>query len=176
MRDHGIFPSWSIASLLALALTGSGCSFLFVKGAPREVEAATPLQCTESRTLPWVDTGFAVGSVLAAVGALTTPATAPCTGDRTGCEIVKGYVGAFAALAALAIAVPTAIVTGASAGYGFAKTSRCREAVARQGLASPIPGSAGASSAGGTGGAGPPALPSPGAVVTGDTTPGTSSR
>ncbi|HXU62523.1 MAG TPA: hypothetical protein VN962_12520 [Polyangia bacterium] len=88
----------------------SGCSFAFVHGPPPNHERLPSVDCTTSNVLPVLDAVFAGLAVADAVGAAT---------GAPEFRSPKSEAFAFAA---------EAVLVGASAGYGFSKTSQCRQA------------------------------------------------
>lgn len=102
-------------ALAACALAGGpGCSFLFVDGPPpNHATSVDPIDCTQSRAAPIIDTIFAGLYGLSAVSTATEHGSASGTGSR----------------AALMLGV--AAVELASAAHGYANTADCREAKQR---------------------------------------------
>lgn len=88
----------------------AGCSFAFVHGPPPSPERLPSFDCTSSNVLPVLDAVFAGIAVADAVGAAT---------GSPEFRSPKSEAFAFAA---------EAVLVGASAGYGFTKTSQCRKA------------------------------------------------
>jgi len=97
------------ACLVALGWL-SGCSFAFVHGPPPNHERLPSVDCTTSNVLPVLDAVFAGIAAADAVGAAT---------GAPEFRSPKSEAFAFAA---------EAVLVGASAGYGFTKTSQCRQA------------------------------------------------
>jgi hypothetical protein len=91
-------------------LTLSGCSFAFVHGPPANHRRMSFFDCTSGNVLPVVDALVTAASVAATAGAASGDAS-------TRKADMIGY------------AVDAALF-GASAIYGFSKTSDCREAQA----------------------------------------------
>ena len=104
-----------VATLILASATG-GCSFAFVNGPPPNHRQLSFFGCTSSNTIPTLD--LAVGA-LSVVDAVVAGSSSGSTSTSTGSG--KGDAIAFAATAAL---------LGASAAYGYKKTSECREAEA----------------------------------------------
>ena len=110
--------------VVALAMSISGCSWMFVKQAPTETpatKAKAPVDCTAANALPIVDAVVAVGSVAGSVGVLASPRA---TREFKVAGVVFGLLG-----------------TGLSIGsgvYGFKQTNRCSTYLAEmQGGAAP---------------------------------------
>jgi len=103
-----------VATLILASATG-GCSFAFVNGPPPNHRQLSFFGCTSGNTIPTLD--LAVGALTAvdAVVAGTGGGGSTSTGSNKGDAIT------FAAMAA---------VLGASAAYGYKKTSECRDAEA----------------------------------------------
>jgi hypothetical protein len=98
-----------------LALFPAGCSFAFVDGPPTVHKQLPYFECTSSNVLPTLDA--VVGGLygIAAVGQLASSSSSSSTysnDDHTN-AIIYGAL---------------AVVAGASAVYGYQKTSSCREA------------------------------------------------
>jgi hypothetical protein len=104
-----------VATLILASATG-GCSFAFVNGPPPNHRQLSFFGCTSGNTIPTLD--LAVGA-LTAVDAVVAGTGGGDTSTSTGSH--KGDAIAFAAMAA---------VLGASAAYGYKKTSECRDAEA----------------------------------------------
>jgi hypothetical protein len=100
-----------LAVCAALLSVGAGCSFVFVDGPPANHRKLPYFNCTTSNTLPIVD--LAVGGLLAA---------STVSSYQDGSSTSSGE------MTAIAVAVGEAALFGASAIYGFNKTSSCREA------------------------------------------------
>ncbi len=101
-------------SPLLLALTSlAGCSFAFVHGPPPNHEKLSYFDCSSSNILPVLDALYA-GVAVADTVAASVRAESPSSPASA-----KAEAAAFAAEAAL---------VGASAIYGFTKTSECRKA------------------------------------------------
>jgi hypothetical protein len=105
-----------------LSTAVGGCSFAFVNGPPPNHKTSAFFDCTSSNALPIIDSVVAAGALLDAVGAgagsssfVNNDGTMSTSSARTSVAIAYG---AGAALLA------------ASAGYGFKKTSECRDAEA----------------------------------------------
>jgi hypothetical protein len=95
---------------VALVLGLGGCSFAFVHGPPAGHQQMRFFDCSTSNVLPFVDTLLAAGAVGETLDATTGS-------------------GAFnTSKAAIATFAVEAAVFGASAVYGFKKTSDCRDA------------------------------------------------
>jgi hypothetical protein len=96
----------------ALALTLGGCSFAFIHGPPANHRQMRFFDCSTSNVLPFLDTVMAAGAVGETLDAVTGSPTTTTS---------KTELATFAVEAAL---------LGASAVYGFTKTSDCRDAQA----------------------------------------------
>jgi hypothetical protein len=103
-----------VATLILTSLTG-GCSFAFVNGPPPNHRQLAFFGCTSSNTVPTLDLAVSALSVVDAVVAGSGGGGSSATGSG------KGDLITFAASAAL---------LGASAAYGYKKTSECRDAEA----------------------------------------------
>jgi hypothetical protein len=100
-------------SLCLLALPGSGCSLLLVKGPPAEAQQLSNFDCTTGAEAPAIDT------LLAVVGGFSTLFLLALSGlSDTGDP--RGKVALFA--------LPAFVLPAGSAAYGFATISRCRRA------------------------------------------------
>jgi hypothetical protein len=95
----------------ALALGLGGCSFAFVHGPPANHRQMRFFDCSTSNALPLLDSVMAAGAVGETLDAVTGSAT----------TMNKTELATFAVEAA---------ILGASAVYGFTKTSDCRDAQA----------------------------------------------
>lgn len=104
-----------VATLILASATG-GCSFAFVNGPPPNHRQLSFFGCTSSNTIPTLDAAVAALSVVDAVVAGTGGG-----GSTSSTGSSKGDAITFAATAAL---------LGASAAYGYKKTSECRVAEA----------------------------------------------
>jgi hypothetical protein len=113
-------PTW-LPVAVALALTASGCSLVFVRGPTPATPAAEGSQsCTQSRAAPIVD--VALGGLPASGGlilGLMCVSTEFCREENP--EVLGG------SLLALAVGVPLLI----SAMVGFDRVDRCEEAQTR---------------------------------------------
>jgi hypothetical protein len=102
-----------VIAACVLAVSANACSFAWVEGPPANVRGRTTFECTDSYTLPVLDT------VLAAVGG-------------TLCMFILGLgkalggspTPAFYGLVALTVVAPAG-----SAVYGYNKVGDCRDAV-----------------------------------------------
>lgn len=93
----------------------TGCSFLFVHGPPPDHERLPYFDCSSSNVLPVLDALYAgVAGIDAAVAASGTRAFSTTSSARTDAFLLAGE----------------AVIVGASAAYGFSKTSDCRKAQA----------------------------------------------
>lgn len=110
MRAVAVF----LAVTLALA---PGCSFLTVRGAPSSDPGVRPVDCTQSRFAPIVDTVPAV--ILLGIAAAALADTASKGEGEEGEALAGGLVVIVFGLPGLPFA--------ASAFYGYRKTGRCRE-------------------------------------------------
>jgi hypothetical protein len=106
-----------VATLILASATG-GCSFAFVNGPPPNHRQLSFFGCTSGNTIPTLDLAVGALSVVDAVVAGSGGGN-PDSSSSTGSH--KGDAIAFAATAAL---------LGASAAYGYKKTSECRDAQA----------------------------------------------
>ena len=96
----------------------SGCSFITVRGAPDPIPTERPVQCTESRIPPALDTVPAV--VLLGGGSLLIgEAFSQRGGGQDSPAAILFVTGVAAVLAGLPFA--------GSAWYGYVKTGRCRD-------------------------------------------------
>jgi hypothetical protein len=114
-------PRTRLATLtlaLLLATATAGCSFFLVHGPPAAPEALTPVSCTRSNAVPFLDAVVAGTALLVGVPLLVSG-----RGDDVGWTVPFQVAGAGFALEGL--------VFGSSAIAGFRKTSRCREALRR---------------------------------------------
>ncbi|HVV17527.1 MAG TPA: hypothetical protein VHH90_10015 [Polyangia bacterium] len=109
MRRRLLFAVWGLAGLCST----TSCSFLFVHGPPPDHERLPYFDCSSSNVLPVLD---ALYGGLAAAEAVAAGAGSP-TFSSSG----KSEAWVLAGEAA---------VVGASAVYGFSKTSDCRQAQA----------------------------------------------
>ncbi|MBK7072664.1 MAG: hypothetical protein IPH44_10200 [Myxococcales bacterium] len=106
------------AIALALALTSSGCSYVFMPSRAR-VEAH-PDACVDHRVAPTIDTTFTVvGSSLALLGLFVLVAAGP--GEQAG-------TGQAAGLAVAGVGTVIALPFGYSAAHGFRSARSCRAA------------------------------------------------
>lgn len=104
-------PMARLACALLVALTWlSGCSFLFVHGPPANHERLPYFDCSSSNVLPVLD------AVMAGV------AVADSIGAASGSQEFRSPKSEAIAFAG------EAVLVGASAVYGFRKTSECRHA------------------------------------------------
>lgn len=110
------------ATALFLAVTLAlvpGCSFLTVRGAPANDPGVRPVDCTQSRFAPVVDTvptAVLLGTALAILFDITGD-------DPSDGEPARTLAGGFVIIL---FAIP-GLPFGASAIYGYRKTGRCRE-------------------------------------------------
>ena len=88
----------------------AGCSFAFVHGPPANHERLPYFDCTTSNVLPVLDTVFAGIAVADTIGAAS---------GSQAFSSPKGEALFFAG---------EAVLVGASAAYGYSKTSDCRKA------------------------------------------------
>jgi hypothetical protein len=109
-------------ALLTLAAIGSigicGCSFVFAKGPPDEPRSGS-VDCTNSETLPVVDTVLGIGLGIAGVFAIASPPSNPQTFLGSGGDNYGPAVGG----------IVQSILFLSSAAYGFHKVSACRDAI-----------------------------------------------
>jgi hypothetical protein len=111
-----------IAGVVATAVAlSSGCAMTFQSHLPAgsSPTSARDAQCSESRLLPWIDTGF-----LAAELATAGVGVAISTGAINGNDTKHDDQGKLIAGVALAVAV----LQLASAGNGFERARQCRAA------------------------------------------------
>jgi hypothetical protein len=108
----------ALALFLAITLAlAPACSFLTVRGAPSNDPGVRPVDCTQSRFAPIVDTVPAVVLLGIALAALADVSE---TGEgEEGQALVGGLVVIVFGLPGLPFA--------ASAFYGYRKTGRCRD-------------------------------------------------
>lgn len=93
----------------------TGCSFLFVHGPPPDHERLAYFDCSSSNVLPVLDAVYAgAAGIEAAVAATGSRTISPTSSARTDAFVLAGE----------------AAIIGASAVYGFSKTSDCRKAQA----------------------------------------------
>src|SRR5262245_1270862 len=105
--------------MAALALLPAGCSFAFVDGPPTTHKQLPYFECTSSNILPTVDAVFAGIWAVSAVGTLVSAYSRSSSDPYSTADNDKGDA---ILIGALALAI------GASAVYGYQKTSTCREA------------------------------------------------
>jgi hypothetical protein len=98
-----------IGTMIFAAILGTGCSFLFVNGPPRDHERRASFTCTESNAWPVVD---AIWAGLNGIGA------ASAANDEMNPD--KDQI--------IAVGVGWLLVSGISAVYGFGKVSDCKTA------------------------------------------------
>jgi hypothetical protein len=109
--------------LLALFSTAvGGCSFAFVHGPPPNHKTSAFFDCTSGNALPIIDSVLAAGALIDAVGAGAGSSS---------------FVNNDGTMSTSSVRATTALVYGASAallavsaGYGFKRTSACRDAEA----------------------------------------------
>src|SRR5512138_3263630 len=101
-----------LACVLALA---PACSFLTVRGAPSSDPGVRPVDCTQSRFAPIVDTVPAV--ILLGIAAAALSDTANSGPGEEGRALAGGLV-------VIVFGIP-GLPFAASAWYGYAKTSKC---------------------------------------------------
>jgi len=99
-----------VCALLVALTSLAGCSLAFVHGPPANADRLPYFDCSTGNTLPVLDAVFAGIAALDAVGAAT---------GSQAFRSPQSETAVFAGAAAL---------TGASAIYGFKKTSDCRQA------------------------------------------------
>jgi len=99
----------------SLLLPSTGCGFLFTNGPPTGHEQMLGFSCTESNTGPILDVLWAGLNLAGAIVAASQPQE-----DYYYYEYDQGAV--------IAVGLGWALVSGASAAVGFAKTSQCRKA------------------------------------------------
>jgi len=106
------------AGILGLILSCTGCSFLFVRGKPANVEAmppSEPVECTTSKASPILDTVFAGLEV-----ARTGYALSRTDSDYSGSQLTRG--------ADIGLGVGFVALFASSAIYGYVKTGSCADA------------------------------------------------
>jgi len=106
------------AGVLGLILSCSGCSFLFVRGKPANVEAlppSEPVECTTSKASPILDTVFAGLEV-----ARTGYAVSRSDSDYHGAQLTRG--------ADIGLGLGFVALFASSAIYGYVKTGSCADA------------------------------------------------
>ena len=110
------------AALLCVLLQVDACSLLFVTPAPPFAQMGQPVECTDSHTMPWIDTIYGLALISSAVGGGTS--SSPSSTDKS-------------------IGVPLVSLTGlaflASAYIGFRRTGRCAELEDAYAAAHPYP-------------------------------------
>ncbi len=111
-------PFGSLAIALLSTAVG-GCSFAFVNGPPPNYKTSPFFDCTSGNVLPILDSVVAGGLLIDAVGAGTASGAFASSSANTSASARAGNAIALGAGAAL---------LAASAGYGFKKTSECRQA------------------------------------------------
>lgn len=121
----------------ALAISVTGCSFVFVDGPPREHAKLPSFDCSTSRAVPILDSLF--GALQLANFVYTATRT-----QQDWDDIYKGSAP-FSRHEGLAIYGVLAAVAGLSAYYGFSRVEQCREAkeellVRTSNQATPTPG------------------------------------
>jgi hypothetical protein len=107
---------------LAIALLSTavgGCSFAFVNGPPPNYKTSPFFDCTSGNVLPILDSVVGAGLLIDTIGAGTASGAFANSSGNTSASSRAGNAIALGAGAAL---------LAASAGYGFKKTSECREA------------------------------------------------
>lgn len=102
-------------ALAALAVAFGGCSFVFVHGPPHDHERLPFFDCTTSNVLPILDALYA--------GAAATDAALAGSGNH-----VFASSSTSSSTADTLVLAGEAALVGASAIYGFSKTSDCRKA------------------------------------------------
>jgi hypothetical protein len=113
-----MIASFGRAGVLGLILSCSGCSFLFVRGKPANVEAlppSEPVECTTSKASPILDTVFAGLEV-----ARTGYALSRTDSDYSGSQLTRG--------ADIGLGVGFVALFASSAIYGYVKTGSCADA------------------------------------------------
>jgi hypothetical protein len=113
---------WWISMMIVALFATSACSFIGVRG-PSQISNGQPVDCTDSRTLPIVDTVPAVLGGLLAVGDAAFASYCEW-GDGGFCA--KQDAGFVLAGDLAPLVVGTAYL--ASAIHGYRAVSRCREA------------------------------------------------
>ena len=125
----------ALARLVAAALLVgcAGCSFVAVRRAPASLPPApdAPVECTESRTAPVLDT---VGAIATPVVGLTTWFLCSVLDAMQSWSSTPQHLGCGALLWGTALG--TAAYTG-SAVYGYRATGTCRRLVAERSPARP---------------------------------------
>jgi len=107
----------TVALVISIAvLSNQGCSFMFVKGPPKEPMAQKSyFQCSEGNGWPIFDT---VWAALNGIGALSA------AGSSEEENPDRGQI--------IAVGAAWLVLSGASAIYGFGRTSACRKAKQKQ--------------------------------------------
>jgi len=109
MRRSLLIALWGLAGLCSM----TSCSFLFVHGPPPDHERLPFFDCSSSNVLPVLDAIYAGAAAAEAVAAgAGSRAVSPTSSARTDAFVLAGE----------------AAIVGASAVYGFRKTSDCRKA------------------------------------------------
>jgi hypothetical protein len=109
-------------SMLPLIIAAaSGCSFVFVRGAPgRPIAPDAKLECTTSRAAPVADLAAGIGSfVLAGVLQNRPPRTPPNINPVEGSEVAPVFVG-------------LGVVWAASSVFGLVRSNSCLDALEAQ--------------------------------------------
>ncbi|HVY41304.1 MAG TPA: hypothetical protein VHM31_25385 [Polyangia bacterium] len=111
MRRGVLFAVWGLAGLCSM----TSCSFLFVHGPPPDHERLAFFDCSSSNVLPVLDAVYAGAAAAdAVVAGFGSRALSTTSSARTDAFLLAGE----------------AAIVGASAVYGFRKTSDCRKAQA----------------------------------------------
>jgi hypothetical protein len=106
-----------LAAVVLLHIAASGCSFIFVHGPPANHQQSLSFDCTSSVVAPVLDL---IWAGLNGTGAIQAASTDDYTWNQRYPSTSKSTV--------LAVGVGWALLSGASAIYGFKQTDSCRTA------------------------------------------------
>lgn len=106
----------AIACITAAALCASGCSFVVVRGPPRNLPPGAVADCTSVPVAPIVDTGLFGLGVLGAVVA-HQKLDEPDGGEFPNNDFLRMQ---------RTFSIIGAVLFGAAAGYGYLKVASCR--------------------------------------------------
>ena len=105
-------PLIGIVAACVLAVSSNGCSFTWAEGPPAHARSGTPIDCTDSYTLPVLDTVFAIvgGTMCLFIYSL---------GTALGGSPKPAFYGLLGV---------TFVAPAGSAVYGYNKVGDCRDA------------------------------------------------
>lgn len=106
----------AIACLAAAALAASGCSFMVVRGPPRDTPPGAFPHCTSAPIAPIIDTGLFGLAVFGAVYAHQR-LDEPDGGEFPNNDFLRMQ---------RTFSIIGAVIEGAAAGYGYLKVASCR--------------------------------------------------